>query len=97
LDKQFRIILVRYNNSSIKYQETVDIEIAAFLDKYDLYKDIRKYCIKYKEPASILNYILLYRRLEAILVPILLFIQLDLQRIYNLAKFKKDIELLIEY
>jgi hypothetical protein len=97
VDKQLGIILVGYNNSIVEYQETVDIKIAAFLDRYNLYTDIEEYCIQYRKPTSILDYILLYRRLETILAPRLYFILLDLQRVYNFVEFDRNIELLVEY
>jgi hypothetical protein len=97
VDKQLSIILVGYNNSTTEYQDTVDIKIAVFLDKYNLYKNITEYRVQYRKPTTVLDYILLYSSLEAILASTILFIQLDIQRVYNLAEFKEDTELLVDY
>jgi hypothetical protein len=78
LDKEFKILLNRYYNSSNKQQKYINRKVAAFFKKYNLYLDIKEYCIQYRKPTSILDYILLYSRLKAILASRLLFIQLDL-------------------
>jgi hypothetical protein len=59
VDKQLGIILVGYNNSTTEYQDIVDIKIAVFLDKYNLYKNITEYWVQYRNPTTVLNYILL--------------------------------------
>jgi hypothetical protein len=97
VDKQLGIILVGYNNRTTEHQDKIDIKIAVFLDKYNLYKNITEYRTRYREPTTVLDYVLLYSSLEAILALILLFIQLDLQGVFNLVEFKKDIETLVEY
>jgi hypothetical protein len=97
LDKELEILLNRYYNSSNKQQKYIDLKIATFLDIYNLYSNIREYCIQYREPTSVLDYVLLYSRLGTILASKLLFIQLDLQGVYNFVEFSRDIESLVEY
>jgi hypothetical protein len=72
IDKQLNIILIRYNNSTTEYQNIVNIKIAVFFDKYNLYKNIAEYRVQYRNPITVLDYILLQRGFEAILVLILL-------------------------